>query len=112
MSFRLSGKLHAAQSCAILYRGIDAEAMTTNHLFLTPDGRFAYLARVIGGAGVYAAEEWDHARAMRFLRQHGEGDIVDEFPDVFRKRAVPAPAKQHRAAPKGNSVEPLLFPLR
>ncbi len=111
MSFRLGGKLHAAESCAMLYRGIDAEAMTTDQLFLTPDGRFAYLARVIGGVGVYAAEQWDHAQAVRFLRQHGEGDVVDEFPDAFRKRVVAARvARGHGAAPKGSSAEPLLFP--
>lgn len=114
-SFRLTGRLFAAESCAMLYRGLDPEAMTTNHLFLTRDGRFAYLARVIGGKGVYAAEEWGPERAMRFLVQHGEGDIVDEFPDAFRKRAAPPkPAAKERrpaAAPHGRPAEPFLFPL-
>jgi len=111
-SFRLTGKLYAAESCTCLYRGVDAEALTTCHLFLTKDRRFAYLARVIGGKGVYAAEEWGHDRAMRFLIAHGEGDLVEEFPDVFRKRAVAKPAQKSRtSAPKVRPSEPLLFPL-
>ncbi len=114
MSFRLNGRQYACEACVALYRGADVEAMTTNHLFLTRDGRFAYLAQVIGGVGVYAAEEWDHPQAMRFLRQHGEGDIVDEFPDVFRKRAMTTPKaapKERKVAPPGHSAEAFLFPL-
>ncbi len=67
--------------------------MTTRFLLLTKDGRFAYLDKVIGGKGVYTAEEWGADRAMRFLMQHGEADIVDEFPDIFRKRRVVAPPR-------------------
>ena len=85
--------------------------MATNYLMLTRDGRFAYLDRVIGGRGVHSAEEWGGDRAMRFLMQHGEGDIVDEFPDIFRKRA-PAPAKPKKvASSKDRAAEPFLFPL-
>jgi hypothetical protein len=115
-SFRLNGKLCAADKCACLYRAIDAEDMVTHALLLTRDGRFAYLDRVIGGKGVQAAEAWSGDRAKRFLIQHGEGDLVDEFPDIFRKRA-PAPpmrVKDRRivAAPKGRPAEPYLFPLQ
>jgi hypothetical protein len=110
-TFKLGGKTHLSDAATCLYRSVDAEAMTTRYLFLTKDKRFAYLDRVIGGKGVYGAEEWSPDRAMRFLMQHGESDIVDEFPDIFRKRAV-APAKSKKvAASKDRSAEPLLFPL-
>ena len=110
-SFRLDGKSHQADAVTCLYRSVDAEAMSTNYLMLTKDGRFAYLDRVIGGRGVHTAEEWSADRAMRFLMQHGEGDIVDEFPDIFRKRA-PAPAKPKKvASSKDRAAEPFLFPL-
>jgi len=115
LSFRLTGRLYAAESSTMLYRGVDAEAMTTSHLFLTRDGRFAYLMRVIGGKGVYAAEEWSPERAKRFLEQHGEGDMVDEFPDIFRKRPPASKAapqeRKPAAAPAGRPAEPFLFPL-
>jgi hypothetical protein len=114
-SFRLGGKLYAAERCTCLYRAVDTEAMVTRVLLLTPDGRFAHLGRVIGGKGLQAADDWSGDRAMRFLIQHGEGDVVDEFPDIFRKRAPAAAprAKEHRvvAAPKGRPTEPYLFPL-
>jgi len=110
-SFRLTGKLYQAESSVCLYRGMDAEALTACYLFLTRDRRFAYLARVIGGKGIYAGEEWGHDRAMRFLLAHGEGDLVDEFPDIFRKRAVAEPARKSRPATKDRPSEPLLFPL-
>jgi hypothetical protein len=115
-SFRLNGKSYQADSTTCLYRAVDAEAMTTRFLLLTKDGRFAYLDRVIGGKGVYAAEEWGGDRAMRFLVQHGEGDVVDEFPDIFRRR-VPAPVaaapreRKVSSSPKGRPTEPYLFPL-
>ena len=112
-SFRLAGKVHQAENATCLYRTVDAEAMATRYLMLTKDGRFAYLDRVIGGKGVYAAEDWSPDRAMRFLMQHGEGDLVDEFPDIFRKRAVaPASAKGKKpAASRERPAEPYLFPL-
>jgi hypothetical protein len=113
-SFRLTGRVYAAENCTMLYRGVDAEAMTTNHLFLTRDGRFAYLARVIGGKGLYAAEEWSADRAKRFLVQHGEGDLVEEFPEIFRlqPRAVKMSVERKPVvAPKGRPAEPFLFPL-
>jgi hypothetical protein len=114
-SFRLNGKLYAADKCACLYRAIDGEDMVIHALLLTRDGRFAYLDRVIGGKFVQAAEDWSGDRAKRFLIQHGEGDLVDEFPDIFRKRP-PASAPRRReqrvvASPRGRPTEPYLFPL-
>ncbi len=113
-SFRLSGRVYQAEAATCLYRTVDAEAMATRYLMLTKDGRFAYLDRVIGGRGVYAAEDWSPDRAMRFLMQHGEGDLVDEFPDIFRKRAAATPAAKGRKAAsssKERPAEPFLFPL-
>ena len=51
------------------------------------------------------------AMAARFLMQHGESDIVEEFPDIFRKRPVVAQSTKTRKVPKDNAAEPLLFPL-
>jgi hypothetical protein len=110
-SFRLGGKSVQAEAATCLYRAVDAEAMTTRFLLLTKDGRFAYLDRVIGGKGVYGAEEWSPDRAMRFLMQHGEGDIVDEFPDIFRKRMPAATKARKIASSKDRPTEPYLFPL-
>jgi hypothetical protein len=114
-SFRLSGKTYQADNTTCLYRAVDAEAMTTRFLLLTRDGRFAYLDRVIGGKGVYAADEWGGDRAQRFLMQHGDGDVVEEFPDIFRRRAPASahPPKERKAAatPKDRPAEPYLFPL-
>ncbi len=114
-SFRLGGRLYAAERCTCLYRAVDTESMVARVLLLTPDGRFAHLDRVIGGKGLQAADDWSGDRAMRFLIQHGEGDLVDEFPDIFRKRQ-PSVARQSKetriaAAPKGRPAEPYLFPL-
>lgn len=109
-SFRLSGKTYQADATTCLYRAVDAEAMTTRFLLLTRDGRFAYLDRVIGGKGVYAADEWGGDRAMRFLMQHGESDVVEEFPDIFRRRVAPATAPKAKK-PKDRPAEPYLFPL-
>jgi hypothetical protein len=109
--FRLSGKSYQSDGVTCLYRSVDAEAMATQYLMLTKDGRFAFLDKVIGGRGVYTAEEWSPDRAMRFLMQHGEGDIVDEFPDIFRKRAVASAKPKKLATSKDRSAEPLLFPL-
>ncbi len=110
-SFRLGVKAYQADGVTCLYRAVDAEAMAARFLMLTKDGRFAYLDRVIGGKGVHAAEEWSPDRAMRFLMQHGESDIVEEFPDIFRKRPVAVHPAKSRKATKDNAVEPLLFPL-
>jgi len=109
-SFRLGGRTYQSDGVTCLYRAVDADSMATRFLMLTKDGRFAYLDRVIGGKGLHAAEEWSPDRARSFLMQHGESDIVDEFPDIFRKRPVVVqPARPRKA--KDNTAEPLLFPL-
>jgi hypothetical protein len=109
-SFRLGGRTYQFDGATCLYRAVDAEGMATRFLMLTKDGRFAYLDRVIGGKGIHAAEEWSPDRARSFLMQHGESDIVEEFPDIFRKRPVVVqPAKPRKA--KDNAAEPFLFPL-
>jgi hypothetical protein len=115
LGFRLDGKTYAAEKCTCLFRAVEVEEMVTRILFLTRDGRFAYLGRVIGGKGTQAAEEWSGDRAMRFLIQHGEGDLVDEFPDIFRRRPLAsAPRRREQrvvASPRGRPTEPYLFPL-
>jgi hypothetical protein len=109
-SFRLNGKVLQSEGLTCLYRSTDAEASTTRFLILTKDQRFAYLERPVGGKGLQTAEEWSADRARAFLMQHGEGDIVDEFPDIFRRRsAIVQPARPRK--PKDNAAEPLLFPL-
>jgi len=116
-SFRLGGKVYQSESTTCLYRGADTEAMATLYLMLTKDGRFAYLGRVIGGkGGIHTAEEWSPERAQRYLMEHGEGDVVGEFPDIFRKRVVAPvaeakPGKVSTESPKGRPAEPYLFPL-
>jgi hypothetical protein len=115
LSFRLGGKVIQAGVCTCLYRAADPEAMSAQYILLTRDGRFACLDRVIGGKGPHAATEWSPARTMRFLVEHGEGDLVDEFPDIFRKRAQgggkPKTELTPSASPKGRPAEPFLFPL-
>jgi hypothetical protein len=115
VTFRLNGKSYAADQCTCLFRAADMEEMVTRLLVLTRDGRFAYLGRVIGGKVMQAAEDWSADRAMRFLIQHGEGDLVDEFPDIFRKRAPSQPTRGRdrrvAASPRGRPAEPYLFPL-
>ncbi len=115
LSFRLGGKVIQAGVCTCLYRAADPEAMSAQYILLTRDGRFACLDRVIGGKGPHAATEWSPARTMRFLVEHGEGDLVDEFPDIFRKRAKASMAapkgRTISAAPKDRPTEPYLFPL-
>jgi hypothetical protein len=109
-SFRFNGKVLQSDGLTCLYRATDAEASTTRFLILTKDRRFAYLERPVGGKGLQAAEEWSADRARTFLMQHGEGDIVDQFPDIFQRRPVVVqPAKPRK--PKDNVAEPLLFPL-
>ena len=93
-----------------LYLSTASEASKTSFLILTKDRRFAYLERPVGCTGLPAAEEWSADRARAFLMQHGESDIVDEFPDIFRRRPVVVqPARERK--PKDNAAEPLLFPL-
>ncbi len=113
LSFRLNGKTLRAADCICLFRSADAEALLLRYLLLTRDRRFVCLDRGIGGKGPHAAEEWSPSRAQRFLIEHGEGDLVDEFPDIFRKRPAMAAAQPAapRAARKPHPAEPFLFPL-
>ena len=110
-SFRLNGKALQSETLTCLYRSTDVEGMAARFLMLTKDGRFAYLERAVGGKGVQAAEEWSPERARSFLMQHGESDVVDEFPDIFRRRPVVAQPPRPRKPAKDNAAEPLLFPL-
>jgi len=109
-SFRLNGKVLQSEGLTCLYRSTDAEASMTRFLILTKDRRFAYLERPVGGKGLPTAEEWSADRARAFLMQHGESDIVDEFPDILRRRPVVVEAARARK-PKDNAAEPFLFPL-
>ena len=112
-SFRLGGRVIQSDGVTCLYRAVDAEAMAMRCLMLTKDGRFAYLDRVIGGKGMPAAEEWSGDRARRFLIDHGESELVEEFPAIFRKRPLVATAgvRAVSTTPKGRPAEPYLFPL-
>jgi len=115
VSFRLAGKHIPLAACTCLYRAIDPSSMTTAYLALTKEGRFAYLSRAVGGKGLHTADEWSPARAMRFLVEHGEGDLVEEFADIFRKRGPvrknAASGGKIAATPKNRPTEPYLFPL-
>ena len=113
LRFRLGGKLHALVTCVCLYRSADPKLTTVRYLVLTQDRRFAYLEAVIGDKGVRPAIEMTRERAMRFLVEHGEADLIDEFPDIFReeRRAQPRAPLDPASAPKDRPKEPYLFPL-
>ena len=119
MRFRLEGKgggLYSLVTCVCLYRSVDPVSMTAHYLVLTKDRRFAHVEAVIGDKGVRPAIELTRERAIRFLVEHGESDIVEEFPDIFREethaRAPQATAGESAtAAPKDRPTEPYLFPL-
>jgi hypothetical protein len=87
-TFRLGEVMIDIESCTPLYRG-------TATLLLTQDERFALVGRG-------AARELTAAEAREFLIAHGEHDLIEEFPDLFRKPAV---------APTTRPQEPYLFPL-
>jgi hypothetical protein len=112
LRFKLGHRLYPLVTCVCLFRAFDPAAMTVRYLVLTKDRRFAYLEAVIGDKGVRPATEMARDRAMRFLREHGEGDLVDEFPDIFREdeRMTLAPEISGKA-PKDRPAEPYLFPL-
>ena len=121
MRFRLEGRgggLYSLVTCVCLYRAVDPVGMTAQYLVLTKDKRFAHVEAVIGDKGVRPAIELTRERAIRFLVEHGEGDLVEEFPDIFREethahvRAPQANADGSEAvAPKDRPTEPYLFPL-
>ena len=117
LRFRLGGKWHAIVSCVCLYRAVDPAAMTAKYLVLTKDRRFAYLEAVIGDKGVRPVTEMTRDRALRFLVENGEAEIVEEFPEIFREDPHAQAPTQHEldvevaASPKDRPTEPYLFPL-
>jgi hypothetical protein len=93
-TFRLGEQMIDIESCTPLYRG-------SSTLVLTQDERFALVGpRSSNSKG--AARELTAAEARDFLIAHGEHDLVEEFPDLFRKPAT---------APTTRPQEPYLFPL-
>ena len=92
-SFRMSGRLYPADGCTLpvpLGRGGgDGES----HIAV-PDqatGDSPIWPALSAGKGIAsAAEEWNGDRAMRFLIQHGEGDLVEEFPAISSAKRAPA----------------------
>ena len=112
--FRLGSRSHSLLSCVCLYRSVDPETLATTYVLMTKDRRFAFLETRVGD-GVRIASGMTREAAMRFLLQHGEGDVVEEFPDLFREEEhVRPPAEQAveiAAAPKDRPAEPYLFPL-
>lgn len=113
LRFRLGNKWHALVACVCLYRAVDPATMTAKYLVLTKDRRFAYLEAVIGDKGVRPVTEMTRDRALRFLVENGEGDVVEEFPDIFRDdpRILAPSSGEEAAAPKDRPAEPYLFPL-
>jgi len=117
LRFRLGTKWHALISCVCLYRAVDPVAMTAKYLVMTKDRRFAYLEAVIGDKGVRPVTEMTRDRALRFLIENGESDIVEEFPEIFRDEQYAHTPVQRElevevaVAPKDRPKEPYLFPL-
>jgi hypothetical protein len=94
-----------------LYRAADPNGMTANALWLTRDRRFVWSVRAIWQEA-QSIEAWTAERARRFLQDHGEGDVVEQFPDVFR--AAPKKQQVRRQAavgPRSRPSERYLFPL-
>lgn len=114
LRFKLGTKWHALVACVCLYRAVDPATMTAKYLVLTKDRRFAYLEAVIGDKGVRPVTEMTRDRALRFLVENGEGDVVEEFPDIFRDEPMIAGASsgEEAVAPKDRPSEPYLFPLQ
>jgi hypothetical protein len=81
--FRLGSKSYALTACVCLYRYEAAAATVAEYLVLTPDMRFAHVARPNSDTRAYAAIELDCDEAREFLMRHGEDDLVDDFPDLF-----------------------------
>ncbi|HLG86430.1 MAG TPA: hypothetical protein VKZ79_04455 [Alphaproteobacteria bacterium] len=113
LRFKLGAKWHALVACVCLYRNVSPETMTVRYLVLTKDRRFAYLEAVVGDRGVRPVTEMTRERALRFLVENGEGDVVEEFPDIFREEPMIAGSSSDEAAvaPKDRPAEPYLFPL-
>ncbi len=89
--FRLGPKSYALTACVCLYRHDMTTEGLSEFMVLTPDMRFAHVARplVPGDADGLAlnrptaAVELYADEAREFLIQHGEGDLVEDFPDLF-----------------------------
>jgi hypothetical protein len=83
--FRLGQKSYALTACVCLYRSETASGALAEFLVLTPDMRFAHVARPTMETDIraYAAVELSPEEAREFLLSHGEGDMVDDFPDLF-----------------------------
>jgi hypothetical protein len=83
--FRLGQKSYGLTACVCLYRYETAGGALAEFLVLTPDMRFAHVARPKGETDIraYAAVELTPDEARDFLLSHGEGDLVDDFPDLF-----------------------------
>ena len=83
--FRLGAKSYALTACVCLYRCETPGATLAEYLVLTPDMRFAHVARprAVEEIRAYAAIELDAEEAREFLVSHGESDMVEDFPDLF-----------------------------
>jgi hypothetical protein len=97
---------------ACLYRAAEPDGMTATALWLTRDRRFLWSVRAIGLES-QSLEAWTAERARRFLLDHGEDDVVEQFPDLFRRTASPPapPRRKAATAPRSRPAEPYLFPL-
>ena len=89
--FRLGAKSYALSACVCLYRFEAADQGIAEYLVLTPDMRFAHLSRQrisVVDAPIdinhgLSALEMPALDARDFLLAHGEGDLVEDFPDLF-----------------------------
>ncbi len=83
--FRLGQKSYALTACVCLYRFETEGGKLAEFLVLTPDMRFAHVARPVAETDIraYAAVELTPDEARDFLLAHGESDLVDDFPDLF-----------------------------
>jgi hypothetical protein len=90
--FRLGTKSYTLSACVCLYRFEATEHAIAEYLVLTPDMRFAHLSRQRLSLTAdmpldinhgLAAIEMTANDARDFLLAHGEGDLVEDFPDLF-----------------------------
>jgi hypothetical protein len=92
LRFRLGSKSYALSACVCLYRFEAPEQGIAEYMVLTPDMRFAHLSRQRLSLAADLPVDINHALAALempandardFLLAHGEGDLVDDFPDLF-----------------------------
>jgi hypothetical protein len=91
--FRLGAKSYALATCVCLYRHEPGTGLAAEFLVLTPDMRFAHVARMAlpqgteidfnPAAPAHSAIELDATEARDFLTAHGEGELVEDFADLF-----------------------------